>query len=848
MSIRAKLGDGWRGRSKRTAREPRKPQPNLSTEEEGKHMFGNAELFDELNDVVSTFTQRHRDLVMSTGFGSFAEGVHSVRFDSQFCVWLMGKVDSFSNSIRLSGNTRLRIFPEDVSKVFGIPCGGRQVWDSSLDKSRSTHDRIRRMVGCVDADEPASLAAYRTLKNMKQLASREDEVAFKVAFIIYVVSILVDTKAPEDDENTNYYPALAQIETVHLFNWSFYVLEEFTLACWQAISDSRNCRPTRPSLGAVLFLQIFYLDNMDYGNDRAPAGLLPRMKAFNKDCIGRLIMADTIGLEGSPPSRVFGKGKLRDLKEVVYRRTDKISSQGDEVAFTTPSPTTQKRSRTVPVQLGARQDEQSHESSIDEKQVATRGIDTIIAVKAFKARCLKHLINAKALIDQEADLLVDQLHQRPCDSPANDTPTQQTPVCPPPNDKSQHTPNDKSQHIRTGARAAKKTSPVSRPLQECNRPMNSPWDFEVPSFDLLAHDGQENTPPPMTPGSASPPKKIPKHSQPRSPLSEAKLSSDSFLWAKCAIDEINLNAAGDDEEFTHSPIRKIPFRQTTFARPPWSSNDGPPRRDAAESMDFYRWAVSSNIPATSVWVRHAVPKFIEIGAASLVAQLRSGGHIEPDTCDLLLRVFHQVDCDLEKEKKSFPWRHFIETDFAMRALAEEDYTAAKSVRRQFTGDHVRTQLSTCFLYLTMVQIEKKWAAIAWDFKRKQITVFAPGHHPHFGSGKWSGHEKVVSVLHKALGNCLNTFFDGWAYPWVDWPKVFIDSKNKGPSAVSGMSWPESGVLALQFCRTFDGVTYNESVKTHTGVPYDRPELLYDILHIKQNKGSLPPQFVQEICV
>lgn len=69
---------------------------------------------------------------MDTRFGSFVEVKISVRFNQQFCLWLMSRFDHRSRCITLSSGVNLRLFPEDVTKVFGIPHRGFVPWHYSL--------------------------------------------------------------------------------------------------------------------------------------------------------------------------------------------------------------------------------------------------------------------------------------------------------------------------------------------------------------------------------------------------------------------------------------------------------------------------------------------------------------------------------------------------------------------------------------------------------------------------------------------------------------------------------------------------------------------------------------------
>jgi hypothetical protein len=65
-----------------------------------------------------------------------------------------------------------------------------------------------------------------------------------------------------------------------------------------------------PPAGTVLFLQIFYLDNMDYGQISLPKGAEPRIELYDARTLSKHIPADTIGLRGQTPCRMFGNVKV----------------------------------------------------------------------------------------------------------------------------------------------------------------------------------------------------------------------------------------------------------------------------------------------------------------------------------------------------------------------------------------------------------------------------------------------------------------------------------------------------------------------------------------------------------
>ena len=150
---------------------------------------------------------------------SFSEPEHPIKFDRQFTVWLLPKVDTMNRSIGVGVGKRFMTFQEDAAKVFGLPCTGAEVWDAALDKSESMRQRIRKLIGVDEACTSNMAAAANTLRSMAgRELSTEEEGVFKVSFVVFVVGLICDSKNPGDRESMNFWPALAQPEKIHMFN------------------------------------------------------------------------------------------------------------------------------------------------------------------------------------------------------------------------------------------------------------------------------------------------------------------------------------------------------------------------------------------------------------------------------------------------------------------------------------------------------------------------------------------------------------------------------------------------------------------------------------------------------
>lgn len=101
----------WFNKSKRTPREPpHELQATFQSLAAQEDHFGNPTLFQTLNEITSKFTDKRRQLCEDAGFGAFAGGVHNIRIDRNFSLWLMRRVNTLSRSITTSKQTPLYFF------------------------------------------------------------------------------------------------------------------------------------------------------------------------------------------------------------------------------------------------------------------------------------------------------------------------------------------------------------------------------------------------------------------------------------------------------------------------------------------------------------------------------------------------------------------------------------------------------------------------------------------------------------------------------------------------------------------------------------------------------------------
>ncbi|XBH92039.1 hypothetical protein VPH35_083261 [Triticum aestivum] len=204
-------------------------------------------------EVVATLSDYKRFLVEEIGF----EGVLRIpmipKINLKFSKFLMSKVDLKDHCIILrDGGKPIKFHPEDFHKVFGIPCGQRDIHGTD---AHITNKSDRSL---------SSLEAF-ICKEINELSSRLEKDCFKMAFVVFVMGNLF---APYADN-------------IALFNWCKYSFEGL-LEAVRKLKLETDADITLDHLsGCHLFLQVFVLDNVELGIMNLKQTTMPRIQLFD---------------------------------------------------------------------------------------------------------------------------------------------------------------------------------------------------------------------------------------------------------------------------------------------------------------------------------------------------------------------------------------------------------------------------------------------------------------------------------------------------------------------------------------------------------------------------------------
>lgn len=243
----------------------------------------------------------------------------------RFSLWLLTKVvpdSTVASHPAAAGKVAgMPFYPNDVSKVFGVPSGGCPVPKLVSDEAKAI---LRGALGLGEGDDSRPRILHAAKHVLKRKFGRgmaeKDQAAFKIAFVVFVVENLLAPRET-DSVSLDYFMALRRPDEIHTYDWSEFVIRVVLDSARQVQAAFAQGRPVENLFGCILFLQIYYLDNLDFGHEK---NLLhdhtPRCKAYDYDTIKKLAKADrTSSRVGC--LRSFGRKLAREASDVCYERS-----------------------------------------------------------------------------------------------------------------------------------------------------------------------------------------------------------------------------------------------------------------------------------------------------------------------------------------------------------------------------------------------------------------------------------------------------------------------------------------------------------------------------------------------
>ncbi|CAL5032059.1 unnamed protein product [Urochloa decumbens] len=286
--------------------------------------------FSQVYDAIQSLSDRKKELVEETGFGGLLNFPPLWQVDRMFVVWLMGRVDALDHCIVIDDDRKIKFSKEDLGTVFGIPSRGIPVMVNPRPKKEIVSRVWCDILGLQDSAQRRMKSVLELIKreHMFQMSEREC-VAFKVAFVIYMISTVLAPGNRYDHVYLDYAEALLDHSNIGAYDWAGFVFRKLIDAITNMKLGLMSNNKLVNITGCSLFLQVIYLDSIDLGVWNVEHKLFPRVIDFSADRLKYMIRADTEQCQSDCMDRKFGTRKLLPVGRVCYswaRSTDCLNN------------------------------------------------------------------------------------------------------------------------------------------------------------------------------------------------------------------------------------------------------------------------------------------------------------------------------------------------------------------------------------------------------------------------------------------------------------------------------------------------------------------------------------------
>ncbi|XP_044447130.1 uncharacterized protein [Triticum aestivum] len=185
------------------------------------------------------------------------------RLDLKMSAWVMRKANPRCRVIEIDEEKKIAFTAEDFHKVFGVPCGNRDVCGRDAQIAAPAINFIKRTIG-MDGSVAQNLKAAESFihRELSEDSSKMKKDCFQIAFVVFVLGYLIAPCTKYDSMTIDFWGALSNPELIAQFSWCEYAIQKLMAAVSKVQNDYQSKAATVHLFACHFFFQIFLLDNI----------------------------------------------------------------------------------------------------------------------------------------------------------------------------------------------------------------------------------------------------------------------------------------------------------------------------------------------------------------------------------------------------------------------------------------------------------------------------------------------------------------------------------------------------------------------------------------------------------
>ncbi|KAM3213700.1 hypothetical protein ACQJBY_066231 [Aegilops geniculata] len=741
--------------------------------------------------LVSSFDDYKRFLVNEIGWGGILKLPALARLNLHFSKWCMSRLDGPSMSVVLNDHKSLRFWLGDVHKVFGVPCGPKNILGPDGQCSETTIQFLCSVLRMPENGNQVLKAAESNLTRplSEHGSSNLEKDCFKMAFVIFVIGHLLAPSNKHDTSIIDYWGAIANTDRIADFDWCNYVLSDLISVSQQVRSDIRNNKVKTHLQGCHVFLQVFVLDNLNLGINNIPHDTYPRVACFDDSKLRRMTLATT---STDKLSWSYSCAPVSSNIDILLRRNNAIVTREATSLWTSIL--------------------RDNTTFLDKLMTILSSSCICCSIRSLP--CIMQ--NSPTTSTTSSNLPISGRKLDMSDSEGEtSSSTSKVPFFNRTTKYTVPTPNTKKRPRMNSLQATSSTptsfaTPTNKPstLQ-----LAKTWASTIACGVLMLNDDQNIPDGAVTFARLSHP--LPNKSAAR----HLKYATDHWT-SRANQPKLSIDRLASVEDFMNKLSEDV-------ARRTWVRHDYP--RFISISGCFIRDQLVGDTP-----LDHEVCSLI-------VRTLVINDSIFLYPSDDFWCIFFEPDLLVSSYNHSISLCIFgilSLTFYADMYSFWENPWEVRSIQNQFLSQRGFNHPSNCKLFIMRATLQTGWCAYAWDMQRKLIHVLNPcADSAHYSSLKIT-HNCIDDKLHVGLYSCLFNFFNTWHVDCLNWKKVY------DILASDVFTKDESGMAMIQMARSFNGAGVSEMLNK-VNVRMQKINLVGDIAKLPDNTGE-PPVDLQAI--
>ncbi|XP_024317862.1 uncharacterized protein LOC112271881 [Brachypodium distachyon] len=232
------------------------------------------------------------------------------KINLRFSAWLMQKLDADSMRVVVSDKSSIELTEESVKLVFDLPMGSKIVSQGPAQglalasEVMAFYGEVTNSHGQKGIHSLKAAEAY-LLRPLTEELTELEIGHFQIAFAIFLVGHILAPTCKHDYVCLDFLESLVVPSQIGVFNWCRYVLKHIALAARKLQADLAKGISSINVGGCHLYLQVYYIDQLDLGLLNKPTGVYPRIPLYDYESVWKIIEHLRIDQTGEPMLSVY---------------------------------------------------------------------------------------------------------------------------------------------------------------------------------------------------------------------------------------------------------------------------------------------------------------------------------------------------------------------------------------------------------------------------------------------------------------------------------------------------------------------------------------------------------------